>query len=257
MNLNSDSEEEQPASASTEKENATRLARQCGSPGCDLKDFHLGPCKSQHGLLPSGKASAAHWPSGKAAWVSRKGLVYPVVTGGYRDKPAPDKAGLVRVRYVSVKDKHRTIEDVPPSRLRAWDDVDARAIASRQPPSKNCDESLVAIVQRVADGEDADAVLRATRQQQQQQQRPLAAEPPPRQRQKQPRQPPPPPQLAVDRLLARRTKVAVAKGALPRPLPLTPTPNPDPNPNPRTGRAVPRALARLWPRGQGQGQGQG
>ena len=189
MNLNSDSDEEQPASASKEKENATRLARQCGSPGCDLKDFHLGPCKSQHGSRPSGKASAAHWPSGTAAWVSRKSLFFPVVTGGYRDKPAPDKPGLVRVRYVSVEDKHRTIEDVPPSRLRAWDDVHARAAASVQTPSKNCDASLVAIVQRVADGEDADAVLRATRQQQQQ--RPLAAEPPPRQRQKQPRQPPP------------------------------------------------------------------
>ena len=189
MDINTDSDEEQSPSASTEKENATRLARQCGSPGCDLKDFHLGPCKSQHGSRPSGKASAAHWPSGTAAWVSRKSLFFPVVTGGYRDNPAPNKPGLVRVRYVSVKDKHRTIEDVPPSRLRAWDDVHARAAASVQTPSKNCDASLVAIVQRVADGEDADAVLRATRQQQQQ--RPLAAEPPPRQRQKQPRQPPP------------------------------------------------------------------
>ena len=107
MNINSDSDEEQSPPASNEKENATRLARQCGSPGCDLKDFHLGPCKSQHGSRPSGKASAAHWPSGTAAWVSRNNLFFPVVTGGYRDNPAPNKPGLVRVRYVSVKDKHR------------------------------------------------------------------------------------------------------------------------------------------------------
>ena len=175
MDINSESEDE-IAPASAEKENAAATS---GT---------LGPCKSQQGYA----AAAAAWPSGTAAWVSRKSHFFPVVTGGYRDKPDPDKPGLVRLRYVSVKDKHRTIDDVIPSRLRSWDDVNARAVAARQAPSANYSAALVAIVQRVADGEDADAVLSATREQQQQQQ-PLT--------------------LAVELLLARRTKAAVGKDA--------------------------------------------
>ena len=172
MNINSESEDE-IAPASAEKENAAATS---------------GPCKSQQ----DSTTAAAAWPSGTAAWVSRKSRFFPVVTGGYRDKPDPDKPGLVRLRYVSVKDKHRTIDDVIPSRLRSWDDVNARAVAARQAPSANYSAALVAIVQRVADGEDADAVLSATREQQQQQQ-PLT--------------------LAVELLLARRTKAAVGKDA--------------------------------------------
>ena len=148
MDINPESEDESPP-ASAEKENV----------GSDLRDFH-----SQ-----SSGTAAAGWPSGTAAWVSRKSRFFPVLTGGYRDKPASDKPGLVRVRYVSVKDKHRNIDDVQPSRLRSWDDANARAVAARQAPSVNCSAALVAIVQRVADGEDADAVLSATREQQQQQ----------------------------------------------------------------------------------------
>ena len=148
MDINDGSEDESPP-ASAEKENV----------GSDLRDFH-----SQ-----SSGTAAAGWPSGTAAWVSRKSRFFPVLTGGYRDKPASDKPGLVRVRYVSVKDKHRNIDDVQPSRLRSWDDANARAVAARQAPSVNCSAALVAIVQRVADGEDADAVLSATREQQQQQ----------------------------------------------------------------------------------------
>ena len=174
MDINSESEDEF-APAAAEKENAAATS---GT---------LGPCKSQQGYA----AAAAAWPSGTAAWVSRKSRFFPVVTGGYRDKPASDKPGLVRLRYVSVKDKHRTIDDVIPSRLRSWDDVNARAVAARQAPSANYSAALVAIVQRVADGEDADAVLSATREQQHQQ--PLA--------------------LAVELLLARRTKAAVGKDA--------------------------------------------
>ena len=48
-------------------------------------------------------------PRGTAAWVLRKGKYYPVVTGGYRQAPLPAKMGMVRVRYLSVKDQHRTV----------------------------------------------------------------------------------------------------------------------------------------------------
>jgi len=102
-------------------------------------------------------------PRGTAAWVLRKGgKYYPVVTGGYRQAPLPAKTGMVRVRYLSVKDQHRTVEDFPPASLRAWDDATARAAAARQQPSVNFSADLIAVVQRVADGEDADTVLRST-----------------------------------------------------------------------------------------------
>ena len=101
-------------------------------------------------------------PRGTAAWVLRKGKYYPVVTGGYRQAPLPAKSGMVRVRYLSVKDQHRTVEDFPPASLRAWDDATARAAAARQQPSINFSADLIAVVQRVADGEDADTVLRST-----------------------------------------------------------------------------------------------
>ena len=101
-------------------------------------------------------------PRGTAAWVLRKGKYYPVVTGGYRQAPLPAKTGMVRVRYLSVKDQHRTVEDFPPASLRAWDDATARAAAVRQQPSVNFSADLIAVVQRVADGEDADTVLRST-----------------------------------------------------------------------------------------------
>ena len=103
------------------------------------------------------------WPRGTAAWVSRKGRLFPVVTGGYRNAPLPENLGLMRVRYVSVRDQHRTIEDIPQTCLRSWDDADAHATAARQQPSCNCGPTLIAIVQRVADGEDADKVLASTR----------------------------------------------------------------------------------------------
>ena len=101
-------------------------------------------------------------PRGTAAWVLRKGKYYPVVTGGYRQAPLPAKTGMVRVRSLSVKDQHRTVEDFPPASLRAWDDATARAAAARQQPSVNFSADLIAVVQRVADGEDADTVLRST-----------------------------------------------------------------------------------------------
>ena len=102
-------------------------------------------------------------PRGTAAWVLRKGgKYYPVVTGGYRQAPLPAKSGMVRVRYLSVKHQHRTVEDFPPASLRAWDDATARAAAARQQPSVNFSADLIAVVQRVADGEDADTVLRST-----------------------------------------------------------------------------------------------
>ena len=66
MDINSDSEDD-IAPASAEKENAAATS---GT---------LGPCKSQQGYA----AAAAAWPSGTAAWVSRKSLFFPVVTGGY------------------------------------------------------------------------------------------------------------------------------------------------------------------------------
>ena len=103
-------------------------------------------------------------PRGTAAWVLRNGKFFPVVTGGYRQAPLPDKMGMVRVRYLSVKDQHRTIEDFTPASLRSWNDVTARAAAARQQPSANFSAALIAIVQRVADGEDADTVFRSTRE---------------------------------------------------------------------------------------------
>ena len=103
-------------------------------------------------------------PRGTAAWVLRNSSYFPVVTGGYRQAPLPDKMGMVRVRYLSVKDQHRTIEDFPPASLRSWDDANARAAAARQQPSANFSTALIAIVQRIADGEDADTVLRSTRE---------------------------------------------------------------------------------------------
>ena len=112
---------------------------------------------------PSREASSLMgMPRGTAAWVLRKGKYYPVVTGGYRQAPLPAKTGMVRVRYRPEKEQHWTVEDFPPASLRAWDDATARAAAARQQPSINCSADLIAVVQRVADGEDADTVLRST-----------------------------------------------------------------------------------------------
>jgi hypothetical protein len=69
-------------------------------------------------------------PRGTAAWFLRKGKYYPVVTGGYRQAPLPAKTGMVRVRYLSVKDQPAQDgrgEDFPPASLRAWSDATARA----------------------------------------------------------------------------------------------------------------------------------
>ena len=133
---------------------------------------HVDPCTPEGGEAHAPAPSLSHaimsnfmgMPRGTAAWVLRSGKFFPIVTGGYRQAPLPDKMGMVRVRYLSVKDQHRTIEDFPAASLRSWDDATARAAAPRQQPSTNFSAALIAIVQRVADGEDADTVFRSTRE---------------------------------------------------------------------------------------------
>ena len=150
-----------------------------GSPSARPVPTHVDLCTPEDGearvsappLSPAMAAESARimssiiaMPRGTAAWVLRSGKFFPVVTGGYRQAPLPDKMGMVRVRYLSVKDQHRTIEDFAPASLRFWGDATARAAAARQQPSANFSAALVAVVQRVADGEDADTVLRSTRE---------------------------------------------------------------------------------------------